>query len=157
MQVFFSSRDWVWGVGLTIAESSFLPQVYSKTYFKHEKNTNGMRSDVFFLHSGIGFGVGLVLAIVFYFAAIPQLIQMKGDFALTCGLFNRHCLKSREQAEEEEDLSRVLHDPVKVYKERAQAGGRTQIEVIDQVRGKSHFPPKIVTSHNFQFIKKKLK
>jgi hypothetical protein len=89
--------------------------------------------------SGIGFGVGLVIAIVFFFAAIPQLIHMKSDFALTCGLFKRHCLKKKNQeAEEEEDLKNVRDEPVIVYREPAQedvqgSRGSVQMEVIDKV------------------------
>ncbi len=37
--------------------------------------------------------MGGILAIAYLFAAIPFIINMKGDFAFTCSLFKRRCIK----------------------------------------------------------------
>lgn len=86
--------------------------------------------------TGIAFGVGLVLAVVFLFAAIPQLIHMKSDFALTCGLLKRRCRKKRASENEEEaddDRTDEQDDPVKVYKEPAVRGDSIQMDMIGEI------------------------
>jgi hypothetical protein len=78
--------------------------------------------------------VGLLIAILFFCLAIPQLINMTSDFALTCGLCKRRCKKNTKE-HVEEDLRDVQDDPVRVYREPPvnEVQGSVQMEMIDEV------------------------
>jgi len=105
--------------------------VYILFYIEDDLTSRKYFSNLFV---GIAFGVGGILAVVYLFAAIPLLINMKGDFALTCGLLKRRCIKnSHDNAKD--DLDTAQDDPVTVYRETAlesvHCSQRQQMEMVE--------------------------